>query len=1262
MSSIDEVISRSRQGSAMGEHKTFSIARNRAIEKMRNFALADPHFFALELIQGSVANGATYIDIASEDKFFALSYIGGGFQEDDLSQLFDFLFASKADMSQSAMRQMALGINALMLMQPEQITMVSGDGTKEGTSQITIRDERVMVGTPDHPLNGTFINAEGLKRRLVASKSNVRGSLGGGPECTIIEDRCLAAPVPMLVNNNAIFGYASMKHPVLYGYDRVVSFDEGDLYGSLGLSTRGVPRHEFKLLTYGVWAQTISHELVKTQSIGGIITFDRLNKTADHAAIVQDERVQELWARLMPYAQQLMEGKSGKVTYKFRFLNNQVIDAIETRQLLKAHDFVLCVDPDLDINHSHARRAIELSEALNAPILRVDPSMRENLKHMGGNQTTILEPNLKSNEELAFYLQKTIEPPDQPWLLDRMDLKPFDLTDVVNWISNDERRASPTIKAMWGNALGGQYQEESFKPRLTGAKTQDIERTVSYQPVAPKVNMTLYVPKNAPADTDGVHVRLLSLERLIWEGIIEGPYSGFVLDIALTNVVPQDLTQHVHPPTDESAGLTLAQAVARVCTRRLHDSFEQATAMIFESLRAEDIDPKTISARRVLSSVARDSILRLRKLSEDAQHLELTLTMLTKSRLDLLNLPILQTHAGTTISLRTLVEQMRQQYGLYYGTIPDIEVALDGLDLTRVLDLSPWEERLLLSIFGESAYVRIDVRNFLASITEPLAHVRDMAVGLKAFDTRLPVLIEHGDIDAMVQNQQDTAVCTQLLRQLHALALGHLDILEQTLATQVQDMQDGLLELEELCIENRRQAIRHLQWFIAHQKPGAPTLGIEHMPLFLDHAGTPCSWHALQQHPEQLTMLDGRSRDTPVLLTFGHGKKTTDKQPDGGALTMNAYVYYLLRDKLEMTSAFDFDFAAHEALKIESTPDEAFLVSKRQQIDHIDAHIGLAATPRDHYTFACVWPNGEVKSVANLADNFGLVGTLRIKAEHTGEIEDYRLLGLCRDVIAQLVSDLSTWPRHSDKWTIGVATLLRYTQLRIQLIEQQGGHVYLEHQDAALVQRILNMPLFDTVRGMPISATRLIQIFCLTQHTNTQPWRDILIEDLHPVLARWIGEVLNRQAIVRLPSSQRRVARPLLDSPFHPKYLNDTEQQFCRLVHDWLEKLRPDNVPLHHVHLIYPSAPRHNEHMRYWAATNKKDPPPMLYLIDRDEHILLLNAEHPFIQHHQAHKHISQELSWLLLASYACINEWLDEVTNHDELIFQQRLIDTLLL
>ena len=78
MAAIDDVIARSRRPGGFSQRRHFTLARQAAIRKMRQFALADPHFYVCELIQAAIGSGAQYVDIVTTDSEFRLSYVVAG--------------------------------------------------------------------------------------------------------------------------------------------------------------------------------------------------------------------------------------------------------------------------------------------------------------------------------------------------------------------------------------------------------------------------------------------------------------------------------------------------------------------------------------------------------------------------------------------------------------------------------------------------------------------------------------------------------------------------------------------------------------------------------------------------------------------------------------------------------------------------------------------------------------------------------------------------------------------------------------------------------------------------------------------------------------------------------------------------------------------------------------------------------------------------------------------------------------------------------
>ena len=401
MTSIDQVIARSRMSGGFSERKRFTVARRRGIEKLRKFALADPHYYVLELIQAAIANHAEYVDLRVDRENATLSYIGGGLTEHELGQLFDFLFASKDRSDIGHVRELALGLNAALLFKPDKIVVESGDATLAGSTRMVVMGDHdvVEVGRPEKPMGGTFISIQGMKRNKLGGKWFSGFNESWPREYETVEERCLAAPVPIVVGDTPLFGWSSQRTPALFGYKQVLSFDEGELYGTLGLKPSfGNP--EFRLLTWGVAIQSRSHVLIDGQQIGGIICFDRLHKTVDHSGIVDDERLAELWERLRPYARQLVSGKKQASPYGATMLGQtEPLLPAQLRALVRGSKVVVAVPPGTNVATPEGKRAAAVGHALAAPVVCIEAEQTRILPVLAGGDLGIVRPDLDTEHD-----------------------------------------------------------------------------------------------------------------------------------------------------------------------------------------------------------------------------------------------------------------------------------------------------------------------------------------------------------------------------------------------------------------------------------------------------------------------------------------------------------------------------------------------------------------------------------------------------------------------------------------------------------------------------------------------------------------------------------------------------------------------------------------------------------------------------------------------------------------------------------------------
>ena len=119
MSQLDALLARSKEPGAFVERRAFTLARGKAVEKMREFTLRRPEQYILELVQSAVFADASWIAIDITADTVLLGFIGGKpLQKSQLDQLFDYLFVNQANLDTRHLMQLAVGVNALLQRKP----------------------------------------------------------------------------------------------------------------------------------------------------------------------------------------------------------------------------------------------------------------------------------------------------------------------------------------------------------------------------------------------------------------------------------------------------------------------------------------------------------------------------------------------------------------------------------------------------------------------------------------------------------------------------------------------------------------------------------------------------------------------------------------------------------------------------------------------------------------------------------------------------------------------------------------------------------------------------------------------------------------------------------------------------------------------------------------------------------------------------------------------------------------------------------------
>jgi hypothetical protein len=1237
MSAIDQVIARARQGEiAFAERKQFKLARTRAIEKLRRFALADPYFYILEIIQAAVAGGADYVDISCGKGDVLISWTGGCLREDELAQLFDFLFASKDRLDLAHVRSLALGINALLLFEPEQVVIESGDGSPGGTARMVVQAgaEQVEVGRAQGQLAGTYVRATKLNRAKVAATTGRRGDDDGGLEYGTVETRCLTAPVPVVFNAQPLFGWSRQRVPNLYGYKSTRSFDEGDLYGTIGVEpTGGEP--SFALLTHGVWVQSYQHELLPKQKIGGVVCFDRLHKTVDHSGFVRDDRFEEMWVRLRPHAEALIGGKP-KESSRIVGLDGLEFSALELRAYLREHPRIVIIPPTAAAEDGEQQRARgqSIARLLDAEVLQVDDTQVMAVRVLGERELLIWRPHLSDERDQRFYNRTLLEPPATPHLLPPAELEPPSLDALI-----DELLAVGDWETFLPKLRSARLLDGTISEIRDGEGSEDERRKRQLRVMIGETGSfraTLYSPAEPGPAAKGLLVRVTTTGRLLVQKLFASAYLGRVLDVELPTALPAAML------LTETAGLVAERFAARALPL-LQDQDQRALA----GLGVGTIEPDSIAARSALQVLARVTVTRLRGArparTRGGGRLTpgLSFSLLSPAGgVDPFTLPLLRTVSGLALSLSEVALLCDQTGGLVYGTIPEVPADLEGLDPDRILALDAVSERTLIGLIGEAGYVRVDARDVLARSDGIV--VRDVALGLRDV-ADFPLLVE-GRLAALDEVERD-----QLLDRL-------LAGLKQRMLDPEVTPGDDPLESE----EHRRQAVRHLQWFVCREyaRGGPEPLerrGLLDLPLFVDLAGEVWAIRqvaAAARSPEGLLVHYAHAfgQNELGLLTaaaLNDQRPPVDRRPS--SLSVSCFGYRLLVPLGRVRLAFDFDLDDVEAARNPLTAGVAFLVEDRFTARWGSCVLGIPATRLPEYRIQLrTRGRGAVAALEEVAHVHGVVGVIELREQtDEGTTEELyaaihqRAAGLLERLIARL-PELGDDPRRHEA---ALRVLLTYAGEQLTLIADPSGLTC--ELATPLANRIFGLPLFDVGATTLVSGQHLLdrfrreferQLFDGATSFAPIPWSEIVAASTPALVREWLDANL-QPAAVAMPasSSGARTAEPEPHAdqpvPWDLRRALDHDSLAWNLQR-WLAALRPD--------------PREREQTRIWVVDHELSGGGMLYGGDGR---IDLTTEHPLVA--QAIARPSAELlAWLLLAIYAHINASSGLVSNADEARF----------
>lgn len=298
---LDDLVAGARAGGEMVDSGRFRLDWTRALDKIKRFQLADPHCYVLEIIQGAIARGAPRVEvtITADDVFIAFS--GARLSGEELAGVFDSLFSRESELALN--RQLALGINAALALEPAFVRVDSGDGTTAHRLQLSGYDDLTVTALPSNKvIDGIRVQVrDGVNWRLVGDI--FRGRSNGAAVMQLIRDHCQFAPVPIVVNGTNVatgLGVAAVAEQRF----------SGDVSGGLILPASPRRGPNIAVCMNGVQIVRLDAEVAtwpRDLCVGGYVDDPGLARNASHSDVHRDTRFTALVATLERHVRALLE-------------------------------------------------------------------------------------------------------------------------------------------------------------------------------------------------------------------------------------------------------------------------------------------------------------------------------------------------------------------------------------------------------------------------------------------------------------------------------------------------------------------------------------------------------------------------------------------------------------------------------------------------------------------------------------------------------------------------------------------------------------------------------------------------------------------------------------------------------------------------------------------------------------------------------------------------------------------------------------------
>ena len=192
---LNDLISELQESGQQDSSGQFTISKEKALEKLAQFQLADPRLYSLNLLASAVAGGASFFRASFKGGVFVFEYDGAIYRKSDLEQLFQQIL----EPTDTATQELAVAMNALRSYPSARVSMETWNGTQE--IELELRVDSLFVEGAEVKKT---VEEPPLSRVVVTEGFTLKGTLkrwwGVFPEQAVLKNLGRYAPLSLIVD------------------------------------------------------------------------------------------------------------------------------------------------------------------------------------------------------------------------------------------------------------------------------------------------------------------------------------------------------------------------------------------------------------------------------------------------------------------------------------------------------------------------------------------------------------------------------------------------------------------------------------------------------------------------------------------------------------------------------------------------------------------------------------------------------------------------------------------------------------------------------------------------------------------------------------------------------------------------------------------------------------------------------------------------------------------------------------------------------